>query len=179
MTPLSVREAWQAAILLESYSFELLRYGPREQIARWQQVYGAMWIRDAVIEALFQGRYKVVSVEKILRLWQRRGQPVRHFTSEFKHTIGLQLGSPMGVSLPASKVTAAAPMSLPAPPYPRAAELHGAMSAEAPESNTEGTIAAQPRFSRRLSLAYRSAMPSLAAVSRPIQPFQPALPLHL
>jgi hypothetical protein len=41
----------------------------------------------AVLEALYQGRYKVISVEEILKLWHRRGQPTFHFTHDFERLV--------------------------------------------------------------------------------------------
>ena len=44
-------------------------------------------IRLAVVEALYQGRYKAISVEHILDCWRRRGQPNFHFSLEFERLI--------------------------------------------------------------------------------------------
>ncbi|MDX2097883.1 MAG: hypothetical protein SFW36_08910 [Leptolyngbyaceae cyanobacterium bins.59] len=45
------------------------------------------WIRPAVIEALYQGRYKAISVTQLLTFWQRREQPLCHFSHEFERII--------------------------------------------------------------------------------------------
>ncbi|HEY9877100.1 MAG TPA: hypothetical protein V6D29_01530 [Leptolyngbyaceae cyanobacterium] len=56
-------------------------------VESWLQHFELLWVHNAVIEALYQGRYKLVSVEQILWFWQRRGQPLRHFSREFESII--------------------------------------------------------------------------------------------
>ena len=75
------------AILLSRYGFELRGHTPQELIEQWKPLYPLIWIRLAVVEALYQGRYKVISVEQILNLWLRRGQPNFHFNLEFESLI--------------------------------------------------------------------------------------------
>lgn len=53
--------------------------------------YSPDWVRLAVIEAIYQGRYKLVSVEYILQLWQRRGKPICHFNREFEAIVAVSL----------------------------------------------------------------------------------------
>ena len=77
----------QTAALLSRYRFELRGYTALELIEQWLQRYPAKWVRLAVIEALYQGRYKAVSVEHILKMWLRRGEPMFHFTYEFERLI--------------------------------------------------------------------------------------------
>lgn len=89
------REAQQAIALIKSFSLELHSYSPESQVLYWLKEYRAPWIRDAIIEAVYQGRYKIISVQHILSIWQRRGQPIRHFTSGFEHTIAAHLGEPI------------------------------------------------------------------------------------
>ncbi len=76
-----------AAELLQHYSFELAGYPLVQQIEIWIDHYPVEWLPFAIIEALYQGRYKAFSVEQILNLWQRRGQPVHHFNHEFERLI--------------------------------------------------------------------------------------------
>ena len=85
-------EAQQAAALLESYRFELGAHDSRQWVSLWLESYRPSWIRDAVIEALYQGRYKSRSVRQILDLWQRRGQPIRHVTHEFESAVCREFG---------------------------------------------------------------------------------------
>jgi hypothetical protein len=76
-----------ATALLGHYGFELAGYTPQELVARWIKNYQAIWVRLAVIEALYQGRYKAVSVEQILSNWSRRGRPLYHFNHDFERLI--------------------------------------------------------------------------------------------
>ncbi|MEM7796394.1 MAG: hypothetical protein AAF579_18325 [Cyanobacteria bacterium P01_C01_bin.118] len=96
MTALDIgREAQQAITLIKSFSLELNSYSPESQVLYWLNHYKAAWIRDAVIEAIYQGRYKIISVQHILSIWHRRGQPVRHFTSGFEQVMASHLGAPI------------------------------------------------------------------------------------
>ncbi|MGD1943603.1 MAG: hypothetical protein ACFB0G_20095 [Leptolyngbyaceae cyanobacterium] len=85
----SERDLEHAKLLLTEYSFDLSGFRVSELIAIWQEhlQIEASWIRAAVLEALYQGRYKAFSVEQILQGWKRRGHPVRHFNSEFERVV--------------------------------------------------------------------------------------------
>lgn len=76
-----------AAALLIHYSFDRGGNSTDELIAEWLQAYPANWVRLAVIEALYQGRYKAVSVTHILACWKRRNQPLYHFNHEFESLV--------------------------------------------------------------------------------------------
>ena len=101
-------EAQQAAVLLEGYRFELGGHDARQWVSLWLEFYRPSWIRDAVVEALYQGRYKSVSVRQILELWQRRGQPIRHVTHDFEAAVCREFGE---VKLAPIKTTPALPIS--------------------------------------------------------------------
>lgn len=73
--------------LIEKYGFELDGETSDCLVRRWLDQYEELWVRLAIIEALYQGRYKVISVEKILSLWQRRGHAKFHFSYEFERLI--------------------------------------------------------------------------------------------
>lgn len=92
------QEAQQAAALLEGYHFDLGRHDAPQWISLWLEHYRPVWIRDAVIEALYQGRYKAVSVRQILELWQRRSQPIRHATREFEASICRNYGGKLATT---------------------------------------------------------------------------------
>ncbi|NER38548.1 MAG: hypothetical protein F6J93_32120 [Oscillatoria sp. SIO1A7] len=77
-------DAAYAAALLFHYNFERGGYTAEELIAEWRKDYPTPWLRWAVIEALYQGRYKAISVKHILCTWRRRGQPRYHFNLEFE-----------------------------------------------------------------------------------------------
>jgi hypothetical protein len=85
-------EAQQAAALMEGYRFELGHHDARQWVSLWLEFYRPGWIRDAVVEALYQGRYKSISVRQILELWQRRGQPIRHVTHDFEAAVCREFG---------------------------------------------------------------------------------------
>lgn len=76
-----------ATALLIHYSFDLSGYSASELVNRWQKQYPPDWLHLAVIEALYQGRYKGISVQQILAFWLRRGQAIYHFNMEFERLI--------------------------------------------------------------------------------------------
>jgi hypothetical protein len=76
-----------AIALLTHYSFDLGGYKATELVMRWQNQFPFNWLHLAVVEALYQGRYKAVSAQQILTMWQRRGQPTFHFNMEFERLI--------------------------------------------------------------------------------------------
>ena len=77
--------------LLEYYSFELEGQPAAVTITQWQTQYPLPWIRLAVLEALYRGRYKKISVTAILRVWQKWGQPKVKFSHEFATLICAKL----------------------------------------------------------------------------------------
>jgi hypothetical protein len=79
--------ATQAIELLTHYSLDTGGYLAEELVADWVARYSVSWIRMAIVEALYQGRYKTISVEHILNFWERRGQPIYHFNHEFERII--------------------------------------------------------------------------------------------
>ncbi len=76
-----------AEALLTKYDFDLGCETPEQLIARWYNNYKQEWLALAVIEALYLGRYKAISVQQILTLWERRAQAVYHFNSEFQNIV--------------------------------------------------------------------------------------------
>jgi hypothetical protein len=56
-------------------------------LSAWQETFSSEWIPLAVVQAAYQGRYKVASVEQILKFWERRGEPRCNFDREFKRMI--------------------------------------------------------------------------------------------
>jgi hypothetical protein len=73
--------------LLIHYSFDLGGYTSSELLSQWLNNYPEKWVRAAVIEALYRGRYKAVSINQILAVWQRRGDALHHFTHEFERLV--------------------------------------------------------------------------------------------
>jgi len=80
-----------AARLLRHYSFELGHNSVEQLLAYWAEQFTAAWVLLAVIEAMYQGRYKAISVEQILALWQRRGKPLPHFNRDFEQLVSQKL----------------------------------------------------------------------------------------
>ncbi|MBD1910378.1 MULTISPECIES: hypothetical protein [unclassified Leptolyngbya] len=76
-----------AADLLDRYGFDVGAFSAQQLVGYWLRSYPAIWVRAAVVEALYQGRYKSVSVGQILAIWKRRGQPIYHFNFEFERMI--------------------------------------------------------------------------------------------
>ena len=73
--------------LLKYYSYDVQDQVQQERLDHWLRTYPVRWVRLALIEALYQGRYKTVSVDQLLALWQRRGQPLYHFNPEFESLV--------------------------------------------------------------------------------------------
>lgn len=74
--------------LLTYYRFEADIPAAERLVAAWRQQYPAAWLRPAVLQALYQGRYKSISVSHILQLWRKQGQPHYQFSGEFERLIG-------------------------------------------------------------------------------------------
>ena len=75
-----------AIALLQHYSFDLGGYTINDLTRTWGG-FKPEWVRQAVIESLFQGRYKAVSVNQILQLWERRGEPNCRYNHEFERLV--------------------------------------------------------------------------------------------
>ncbi|MFS8820756.1 hypothetical protein NW805_09895 [Synechococcus sp. W60.1] len=105
------------ATFLEHYGFELEGQPSQVWVERWSQLFPDLWIPAALLEALYQGRYKAASVEQLLRLWQRRGSP--HLT--FPPEIGQFLWQEQQERI--RSLAAAAFACSPLPPVPPAGSL--------------------------------------------------------
>ena len=90
-TPHSSNSPTVAFALLSYYSPEPERYPQPwtkvKLLDRWQRTYPTQWICWALIESIYQGRYKTYCVEQILALWLRRGEPLYHFNPDFEDMI--------------------------------------------------------------------------------------------
>lgn len=80
-----------AAIALLIHYFDLAPASAQLLVKKWRHQYPVSWTRAAVTEALYQGRYKPISVEQILAFWQRRGRTIPHFNAEFETIIAVPL----------------------------------------------------------------------------------------
>lgn len=81
----------QTVSLLTAYGFDLRGLAPVQVINRWREDFSALWIRLAVIEALYLGRYKAISVEHLLKFWNKKGQPNLHFSADFERMVSHNL----------------------------------------------------------------------------------------
>ncbi|MBI4781369.1 MAG: hypothetical protein HY785_08575 [Oscillatoriophycideae cyanobacterium NC_groundwater_1537_Pr4_S-0.65um_50_18] len=102
--------AVDVAELLKRFSFDLNGFTAEQLAFTWLAQYPDHWVCLSLVEALYQGRYKAISVEQILRFWQRRGQPLYHFNHEFERIIRgrfsrnlLTYSSPASLSTPSPK----------------------------------------------------------------------------
>lgn len=86
MTEQSLIPALVEALLIQ-YDLDLGCDTAEQLVSRWQSNYTVEWLPLAVVEALYLGRYKAISVQQILTIWERRGHPVYHFNSEFHNII--------------------------------------------------------------------------------------------
>ena len=75
-----------AIALLRHYGFDFGGYTANDLTRAWSSFHPE-WVRQAVIEALFQGRYKAISVNQILNFWERKGEIICHHNREFERLI--------------------------------------------------------------------------------------------
>ncbi|MBD2428012.1 hypothetical protein [Phormidium sp. FACHB-1136] len=73
--------------LLINYSFELGEANLVDLIYSWINSYPGKWVITATVEAIYQGRYKVNSVSRILEFWNLKGYPVHHFDYDFADVV--------------------------------------------------------------------------------------------
>ncbi len=91
------------------------RYEPDETQAAmiaqgWAAQYPAEWVRPAVVETLYQARYKSISVEQVLNLWQRQGRPHPHYSGDFERLVSRSPSERLGSTLP--RVVSRSPLPL-------------------------------------------------------------------
>jgi hypothetical protein len=75
------------ATVIDLYGLELDEHQVDAITLAWLKTYDRDWIVKAIIESLYRGRYKIVSVDKILQDWHRLGQPRYNFTPEYEREI--------------------------------------------------------------------------------------------
>ncbi|GAB4473480.1 MAG: hypothetical protein OHK0037_33910 [Elainellaceae cyanobacterium] len=130
-----------AVALLNGYGFDLDGFAADYLVSYWAVNHPAHWIRGAIVEALYQGRYRAVSVGQILAVWRRRGQPIPHYTPDFERVVSGRFGGfavapvanrPAGV--PASASAPNSPVAEVAP----AAPAGGAIAGDAAATENSG-----------------------------------------
>ena len=72
-----------AAEFLSQYGFDLGGQSPGDWLTAWKRKFPQSWIASALVEALYRGRYKAVSVQQILVMWNSRGNPCMGFSLDF------------------------------------------------------------------------------------------------
>ncbi|MGV0027323.1 hypothetical protein [Phormidesmis priestleyi] len=107
-----------ATDLLTHYSFDLGHQTVSQLIYQWLKEFSAGWVRWAVIEALYQGRYKAVSVDQILRLWKRRNNPCYHFNYEFERLVCNKFPRDLNAKASEHRQVRSLPFPSEAPPSP-------------------------------------------------------------
>lgn len=118
--PIRDSQTVQTLALLTCYGFDLKDSTPLTLIEQWLAQYSVQWIRLAVVEALYLGRYKAVSIDHLLQSWTKRGYPHFHFNHDFERLISHKLPKILlqplpnirDVSLPRS-----VQLELPPPPH--------------------------------------------------------------
>jgi hypothetical protein len=105
-------------IVIDRYGLELDGHQVDTIIVTWLQKYDSAWIVKAIVESLYRGRYKIVSVDNILKDWQRLGKPRYNFTPEYEREILQNL--PAITDLPTTSVqpTLSPPADKPDPTFP-------------------------------------------------------------
>lgn len=73
--------------LIEYYHFDLGHYHIRELIIKWSKIYDHEWLPLAVMEAIYEGRLKAISVEQILNFWLNKGKVCNRFNTEFERLV--------------------------------------------------------------------------------------------
>jgi hypothetical protein len=80
--------------VIDLYGLELDDRQVDTIIETWLQKYDGSWIVKAIVESLYRGRYKIKSVDNILKGWQRMGKPLYNFTPEYEREILQNLPAP-------------------------------------------------------------------------------------
>lgn len=79
--------------LLHNYSFESAEVDLSNLVFNWLNLYPSKWVVAAIVEAIYQGRYKVESVSRILNSWHEKGYPSHHFDYDFADVVCKKLAS--------------------------------------------------------------------------------------
>jgi hypothetical protein len=99
------------ATVIDTYGLELDVHQVDNLIAIWFQQYDPAWIVKAIVESLYRGRYKIKSVDNILKDWKRLGKPRYNFTPEYEREILQNLPSIVELALPPpTPITVSAPV---------------------------------------------------------------------
>jgi hypothetical protein len=75
------------SVIIKIYGLALDEQQVEATLITWFQKYESAWILKAIVESLYRGRYKLVSVDNILKDWDRIGKPRYNFTPEYEREI--------------------------------------------------------------------------------------------
>jgi hypothetical protein len=89
-----------APTVLRAYGFEMDESRLTRTLAEWEEGYGREWMILALVEALHQGRYKLMSIGQILICWKRRGEPRISFDRGFQRMVLAEDWQPIVAPLP-------------------------------------------------------------------------------
>ena len=85
--------------VIDLYGLELEGDRIDSIVAAWLQKYDSSWIVKAIVECLYRGRYKIKSVDRILKDWHRLGKLRHNFTPEYEREILQNLPDPIDVPM--------------------------------------------------------------------------------
>ncbi len=89
-----------APAVLRAYGFEMDESRLAKTLADWEAHYSREWLMLALVEALHQGRYKLMSIGQILVCWARRGEPRISFDRDFQRMVLAEDWQPIVAPLP-------------------------------------------------------------------------------
>jgi hypothetical protein len=185
---------------IEHYGLELEDDRVDTVILMWFQTYDPAWVVKALVEALYRGRYKVKSVDNILRDWQRRGSPFYKFTPDYEreilHSLRLNIDSPVTLLpsvIPTSVDIAVRPRAVDPPPSPERERLdpeetapfqhHDLLLLAIPSGGEEHPSESEPELTHSNDAAnerHRSSIPSMPDRSEILSEYiTPPAKLHL
>ncbi len=148
--------------LLTYYSFDLGESTVEEIVSQWLSQYPPKWVIAAVVEAIYQGRYKTTSVDNILNNWSIAGQTQHHFDIEFADLICGKIFKEISkqVALSIDPLSSSPNFLLNTSPQPALAnldssELNPAVSAKTAHLSFKPSKAANPGINRWLKLSTR------------------------
>ena len=176
----------QTLSLIDSYDFDLGNYDPRELIQNWVEVYPTSWISLATIEALYQGRYKLISIEQILSVWLRMGNPNPHFSYEFERLICRKLPKHLTASeesensIELTPILSSSAIDNPSSTVAQAENINKKISNDSDKETTELGIEAEKKesykqmsFISSMGIPYQPDWSDLEAENTPIHQFIP------
>ncbi|MEB3161301.1 MAG: hypothetical protein VKL20_07560 [Synechocystis sp.] len=77
----------QAIAVLKNYGFDLKGQDLGQLLENWVDHFSSAWVRLAVLESLYEGRYQSISVDHLLTFWEQRGEPHANFPQEFERLV--------------------------------------------------------------------------------------------